>query len=184
MTGQARSATVSDTAAILDVHRAAFGSDVEPQLVADLLETPEARPLVSVVADDEGMVVAHVLLTSGRAPGHQDVHVQLLAPLAVHPAHQGRGLGSLVTHAALDAARKTGVDCVCVLGHQSYYPRFGFTPLLPGGPQPLVDPAPEHADAWMTLFLGADPLAASSALEGLRLTWAGPLEDPGLWGPG
>lgn len=183
MTVRIRSAAATDTAAILEVHRAAFGSDVEPRLVADLLNAPEAHPLVSVVAEDEGTVVAHVLLTSGLVPGHPEVKVQLLAPLAVLPSHQGRGIGTKVTQAALQEARGAGVDCVCVLGHPSYYPRFGFAPLLPGGPLPLIDPAPEHTDAWMTLFLGVDRPRTASALDGIRLTWAGPLEDPGLWGP-
>jgi putative acetyltransferase len=183
MTVHIRSAAATDTAAILEVHQAAFDSDVEPRLVADLLNAPEAHPLVSVVAEDEDTVVAHVLLTSGRAPGHPEAKVQLLAPLAVHPRHQGRGIGTQVTQAALDEARDTGVDCVCVLGHPSYYPRFGFTPLLPGGPLPPIDPAPEHTDAWMTLFLGSDRLRTASALDGVRLTWARPLDEPGLWGP-
>jgi putative acetyltransferase len=179
-----RSAARSDLTAIIEVHRAAFGSDVEPQLVADLLVAPDARPVVSVVADDGGIVIAHVLLTSGHAPGIPDVRVQLLAPLAVHPSHQRQGIGTRVTHAALDAARADGVDCVCVLGHPTYYPRFGFAPLLPGGPLPLVDVAPEHADAWMSLFLGVDRLRTASTLEGVRLTWADPLRAPELWGPG
>ena len=76
------------------------------------------------------------------------------------------------------------MDCVCVLGHPAYYPRFGFTPLLRGGPLPLVDLAPEHADAWMSLFLGVDRLRTASTLEGVLLAWARPLHAPELWGPG
>ena len=178
-----RPATPSDTPTILEVHRAAFDSPVEPQLVADLLAAPEAHPLVSTVAEAEGVVVAHVLLTNGLAPGHPDLRVQLLAPLAVHPDHQGRGVGTLVTSRALDTARDAGVDCVCVLGHPSFYPRFGFVPLLPGGPLPLVDLPSDHAAAWMTLVLGTDRQRIASALDGVRLSWAGPLQDPALWGP-
>lgn len=178
-----RVAVASDTPEILEVHRAAFDSPVEPRLVADLLAAPEAHPLVSMVAEDDGVVVGHVLLTRGRAPGHPDLQVQLLAPLAVHPARQGRGVGTLVTQGALDAARDAGVDCVCVLGHPSYYPRFGFAPLLPDGPLPVVDLPSQHADAWMTLVLGTDRTRIASALDGVRLEWAAPLRSPALWGP-
>jgi putative acetyltransferase len=170
----------SDHSSLLAVHQVAFGSDIEADLVAALIDAADAAPLISAVAELEGRVVAHVLLTSGHAPGHEDLSVQLLAPLAVHPDHQNRGIGTQLTRWALDRSRDAGTDVVCVLGHPTYYPRFGFRPLLPRGPLPMVDPAPEHTDAWMTLLLQS---SAESALDGVRLTWASPLADPQLWGP-
>lgn len=73
---------------------------------------------------------------------------------------------------------------MCVLGTPSYYSRFGFVPLRPRGPLPRVDLAPEHATAWMTLFLSVDHVGTATALDGARLTWAGPRQDPRVWGPG
>jgi putative acetyltransferase len=43
------------------------------------------------------------------------------------PEFQNRGIGSQLTQAGLDACRKAGYDVVVVLGHPSYYPRFGFS---------------------------------------------------------
>jgi predicted N-acetyltransferase YhbS len=105
--------------------------------------------------------------------------VQILAPLAVVPERQGQGLGAAVTQRALTSAGELGVECV--LGHPSYYPRFGFVPLLPRGPLPVVDPAPEHRDAWMTRYLGERPDETASVLDGVRLVWAAPLMQPELW---
>ena len=178
-----RDARPSDREGVLAVHRAAFGSGSEAQLVADLLDAPDADPIISVLAEDEGTVVAHVLLTSGQAPGHPEVKVQLLAPWLCLRVTRAEPVGTQVTQAALREAREAGVDCVCVLGHPTYYPRFGFEPLLPHGPLPRIDPAPEHSGAWMTLLLGVDRLRTASALDGVRLTSAGPLDEPGLWGP-
>jgi predicted N-acetyltransferase YhbS len=179
-----RAARPADREAVLAVHRAAFGSEIEPQLVADLLDASDAHPVVSVLAEDgPGSVVAHVLLTAGSAPGHAEIGVQILAPLAVVPDRQRQGLGDAVTRHALTTAEHQGVRCVCVLGHPTYYPRFGFAPLLPHGPLPVVDPAPEHADAWMTLYLGHQQDETASALDGVRISWAEPLMEPQLWAP-
>jgi putative acetyltransferase len=98
----------------------------------------------------------------------------------VHPEHQNRGIGTQLTRWALERSRDAGADVVCVLGHPTYYPRFGFRALLPHGPLPVVDPAPEHADAWMTLPF--QPTAAAT-LEGVRIRWAKPLMEPRLWAP-
>ena len=56
----------------------------------------------------------------GRAMG--------LAPLAVLPDHQNHGIGSRLARAGLEACRRLGRDVVFVLGHEDYYPRFGFEP--------------------------------------------------------
>lgn len=178
-----RPAHGDDLTAILQVHRTAFDSDVEPRLVADLLASPEAAPLVSVVGEDRTGVVAHVLLTSGRVPQAQGPRIDLLAPLAVLPSHQNQGVGTAVTRLALDSARAAGVDCVCVLGDPRYYGRFGFSALLPQGPWPPVDLAPEYESAWQTLWLAPPADATRAAVDRVRVQWATPFRAPELWGP-
>jgi putative acetyltransferase len=105
----------------------AFGTDAE----ADLVDRVRAagRPRVSLVAEAEGQVVGHILFTPARVESMQgEVQCEglALAPLAVSPAHQGRGIGSGLTRAGLDACRRQGAPFVIVLGHPTYYPRFGF----------------------------------------------------------
>lgn len=178
-----RPAYEGDLAAILEVHRTAFDSDVESRLVADLLVSPDAAPLVSVVGEDDTGVVAHVLLTSGRVPEVPALRVDLLAPLAVLPSHQNQGVGTAVTRHALDSARAAGVDCVCVLGDPRYYGRFGFSPLLPQGPWPPVDLQPEYESAWQTLWLATPGAATRAAVDRVRVQWATPLRAPELWLP-
>ena len=71
-----------------------------------------------------------------------------LAPLAVSESHQRTGVGSSLTQEALRHADDLGEAVVVVLGHPSYYPRFGFVPAIGIGIYP-----PEGADvpseAWM-----------------------------------
>jgi len=178
-----REATLHDTAALLEVHRAAFSTDVEADLVADLLKATSQAGRQSWVADAGGVVVGHVLLTAGEhrgaASGDADLSVMLLCPLAVLPSHQHAGVGTAMTRAALAAAAEAGVAVVCVFGDPGYYSRFGFQPLLPSGPQPPFEVGEAHRSAWQTLWLTCEP----DALDQAPVRWAPPLMRPALWQP-
>ena len=51
-----------------------------------------------------------------------------LAPMAVVPKHQRKGIGSALVREGLQQCRQQGFSAVVVLGHPEYYPRFGCTP--------------------------------------------------------
>ena len=55
-----------------------------------------------------------------------DLKIMGLGPMAVVPARQRQGIGSMLVTAGLNACRAAGVGAVIVLGHPHYYPRFGF----------------------------------------------------------
>ncbi|MFE5585617.1 GNAT family N-acetyltransferase, partial [Kitasatospora sp. NPDC056531] len=111
----------------------------------------------SVVAVDEsGLVIGHALLTrlrvgdGGGGVGGGDALA--LAPVAVAPEWQRRGVGELVVRAALSAAEGAGEKLVVVLGDPDYYGRFGFTP---AGRHEVTGPF-EVPDAYLQVL----PLAA------------------------
>ena len=179
MTVHCRRATASDTAAIVATHRTAFSSDVEADLVASLI-VDQTVPVESWVAEIDDAVVGHVLLTPGDVPGDRSINMLILCPLAVLPSHQNAGVGTAVTRAALDSAADAGARAVSVFGDPDYYARFGFHSLLPAGPKPPYDVAPQHQPAWQTLLL-SDDAATRDALEGVRIQWQEPLMVPALW---
>ncbi|MFE5211931.1 GNAT family N-acetyltransferase [Streptomyces sp. NPDC056600] len=118
--------TGADAAAVRAVDLAAFPTAEEADLVEALRADAEAwfGDLALVAEDERGTVVGHTVLTRchvGTAPA------LALAPVAVLPDHQGQGVGAVLVRAALEAARKRGEHHVVVLGHPSYYPRFGFS---------------------------------------------------------
>ncbi|MFH9068377.1 GNAT family N-acetyltransferase [Streptomyces alboflavus] len=119
-----RTETLHDTDRVREVITAAFGSPEDADLVDALRADACWIPELSLVAEDEnGTVIAHILFTRagiGGVPG------LTLAPVSVDPTHQGTGIGSALVRAGLDAARALGEHTVAVLGHPTYYPRFGF----------------------------------------------------------
>lgn len=97
--------------------------------------------------------IGYALLTRCHI-GH--VSALCLAPCAVLPEYQRSGAGSAAIRGALTAAKNRGEKYVVVLGHPSYYPRFGFTPASLAGISLSID-VPDGA--LMVLSLNeTDPL--------------------------
>ncbi|MFI0813147.1 GNAT family N-acetyltransferase [Streptomyces echinatus] len=120
-----RAETSADIPAIRDIIVAAFPTPAEADLVDALRADPTAwvEGLSLVAADESGRPVGHALLTRCHIG---DTPALCLAPCAVRPEQQRTGAGSAAVRAALSAARSLGEHHVVVLGHPSYYPRFGF----------------------------------------------------------
>jgi putative acetyltransferase len=123
---QIRSEGAADIAAIRAVNRVAFETNTEADLVDALRE--RAEPTISLVADDAGSIVGHIMFSPVMLPGHEDLKMMGLAPMAVLPSQQRRGIGSALVRAGLERCRELGCGAVVVLGHAEYYPRFGFVP--------------------------------------------------------
>jgi putative acetyltransferase len=114
-----------DVTAIRRVNELAFGQPAEADLVDALREN--GKVLLSLVAVEGDDVAGHILFSPVRIePEGPPLSAVGLAPMAVLPELQNRGIGSQLVRAGLDECRKSGYDCVVVLGHAHYYPRFGF----------------------------------------------------------
>jgi putative acetyltransferase len=116
----------ADAARVRTVNEAAFEGSTEADLV-ELLHR-QASPVISFVAEDAGEIVGHILFSPVTLLNHESARLMGLAPMAVAPSHQRRGIGSALVGAGLDACRRLDFGAVVVLGHPNYYPRFGFTP--------------------------------------------------------
>jgi putative acetyltransferase len=113
-----------DIGAIRAVNLAAFETSLEADLV-DALRA-QASPVVSLVAEQGGTIVGHILFSPVTLADHPEARIGGLAPMAVAPQTQRRGIGSALVRAGLDACAM--FDAVVVLGHADFYPRFGFVP--------------------------------------------------------
>lgn len=120
-----RTAEPEDRPAILEVVRAAFDNDEEVELVQSIWAAPEYLADLEIVAEHEGRILGHVLHSTGYIGTHQLV---ALAPLAVHPDHQLRGIGSALMKEAIARADREGHPAIVLLGNPAFYGRFGFEP--------------------------------------------------------
>ena len=144
-----RDVVVADHKAIHTLNCEAFGGSAEADLVSQLRNDGDAT--VELVAEDAGSkIVGHILLSPVEIcclPNTVDA--LSLAPMAVTPTLQRQGIGTQLVNQALEHASRRGHRVVVVLGHDGYYPRFGFCAKLA---QPLTCPF-GSGDAWMAVEL-------------------------------
>jgi putative acetyltransferase len=115
-----------DDAAVRAVHVLAFGGEAEAHLV-ELLRNSKQAP-IALVATTGGQVIGHLMFSPITvADAFEDFRGIALAPVAILPEFQNQGIGSKLIRNGLEACRRAGYDAVVVLGHTTYYPRFGFS---------------------------------------------------------
>src|SRR5262249_39055714 len=147
-------------------NREAFRREDEAALVGRLRTA--GLVIVSLVATVDGEVTGHILFT--RLPVHTtngEFSAVAMAPVAVRPPFQKQGIGSALVRAGLAACREQGESAVFVLGHEDYYPRFGFSAALA-----KKFHGPFSDASWMAAAL------ASDALEDVE----GTVAYPAAWG--
>ena len=157
-----KKSTQSERQEILDIHQKAFGKEkgfVIAKLVNDLLDDKTAMPILSLVAIEDDRIVGHILYTKASITKTElSVSAQILAPLAILPGEQKKGIGEKLINEGLKQLKESGTELVFVLGHPTYYPRCGFSPAGEQGfdaPYPIPE---EHAAAWMVQELNGNVL--------------------------
>lgn len=156
-----RESNNDDIRDIMKVEEQSFGYRKEAELTADLLGDKTAMPLLSLLAFLENKAIGHVLFTRIYIDEVTDQPLRhILAPLAVIPDYQKRGIGGLLIREGLIRLKEMGSEMVFVLGHMEYYPRYGFLP--DAGKHGYSAPFPiplEFADAWMVQALGSGKIS-------------------------
>ena len=142
-----RSETAADEGAIRAVNMAAFGTTEEADIV-EALRT-EGAVLGSLVAVLDDRVVGHVMFSRMWIDTvNGSVAAVALAPMSVLPEYQRRGFGAELIRRGITHMRASGERIMLVVGHPSYYPRFGFSS---DAARDLDSPFPR--DAFMALEL-------------------------------
>ena len=119
-------------------------------------------PNLSLVAIEDDRLVGHILFSEiAIATSQGEITALALAPLAVLPQFQNRGIGSQLVREGLKQCQFLGYRIVIVLGHPNFYTRFGFAPAINKG---LRSPFPVPDEAFMVLELVPGALTGISGM--------------------
>ncbi|EAQ00917.1 GCN5-related N-acetyltransferase [Janibacter sp. HTCC2649] len=156
-----RPETPSDFPAIREVVRTAFGNTREPDGVENIRASEIYIPSLALVAQLDSEVVGYVMITHCTITGDAGARTTaMLTPLAVSPAHQRHGIGSVLVRAALAGAEAAGEPMVILQGSPRWYGSRGFEDSRPHGiHMELPDWAPREAGqvALLTAYDPDDP---------------------------
>jgi putative acetyltransferase len=159
-----RDERAGDIAAIRRVIERAFGQPDEANLV-EALRRGDALT-VSMVAEAAGEIVGHVAFSPVTIRGSDTMSEGLgLAPLAVIPEQQRRGIGAALVRAGLEACRVRGHRVVVLVGEPAYYQRFGFSTASEFGLECAI---PVPVEVFLVAELAPEALAGCSGVVSYR----------------
>jgi putative acetyltransferase len=117
-----RLATPEDYPSIRTVEIDAFSQRAEADIVEALRKADDA--ILETVYEDRGELIGHIMFSKMTSDGGRFAS---LAPVAVRSARQGEGIGGALIRDGIERIRALGYGAIVLLGHESYYPRFGFS---------------------------------------------------------
>ena len=123
----------TDFPLVFNLIKASFENEIhtdhqEQYLVERLRKSVDFIPELSLVAENQGNIVGYILLSKIKILSqiNNPKGSLALAPVAVLPQYQNQGIGGRLIATAHEKAKNLGFDSVIVLGHESFYPKFGY----------------------------------------------------------
>ncbi|CAF0925658.1 unnamed protein product [Adineta steineri] len=121
----------SDKNEVFRIHQDGFQRNDEAELVDKLRKNNQFNSNLSFVALVDKKIVGHILFTPIQINyplTSQSISSLALAPIAILTEYQKRGIGSKLIEYALNELKLQGFTSIIVLGHEHFYPKFGFVP--------------------------------------------------------
>jgi putative acetyltransferase len=148
-----RAEQLGDIDSVHQVNVRAFGRESEANLVARLRGSASTFSFVAIELD---RVIGHIFFSLVTIDGEceREILILGLAPVAVMPEYQGKGIGSLLIRQGLEKCTQLGTQAIVVLGAPEYYQRFGFMSAKKHGLRCEYD-VPDEAFMVLELVQGA-----------------------------
>lgn len=147
------------------VNDQAFGQPDEGSIVDKLRESCKEK--VSLVAVSDNEIIGHIFfspVTIETPTGF--IKGMGLAPMAVVPEFQNRSIGSMLVNEGLRIIENMSCPFVIVLGHETYYPRFGFERASKFGLKCQWEGVPD--DAFMVMIIDESVMKGVSGIAKYR----------------
>ncbi len=141
----------------------AFGTSEEGRIVDKLRKA--CQEIISLVAVSGEKIVGHILFSPAEIKDTNIIGMGL-APMAVLPDFQKQGVGSVLVKEGLRRIKKTDCPFIIVLGHEQYYPRFGFEQASKYGLKSQWEGVPD--EAFMAMILDKTVMAGVSGVASYR----------------
>jgi len=142
--------------------------DMIGHLARDFMSGTPEGDLYCFVAREDGQIVGCIFFS--RITFDSEFNAFILAPVAVHTDHQGKGIGQKLIAFGLDALSKDGVELAITYGDPRFYSKVGFHPVTEA-----IVPAPlalQHPEGWLAQSLNGDEIqpikGKSSCVEALN----------------
>lgn len=97
------------------------------KLVSQLCSSTDNTDIICIGAYENELLVGTIFFT--RLRFEEPVLVYMLAPVAVSPEHQGKGVGQALIRHGLNELKKRSVAIAITYGDPAFYTRVGFRPL-------------------------------------------------------
>jgi putative acetyltransferase len=160
-----REEKAEDYNAVREINNNAFGQPEEGRIVDKIREA--CKEIISLVAVDGEKAVGHIFF-SLVVINHNGKTIKGmgLAPMAVLPEQQNKGIGSLLVIEGIKRVKETGYPFIIVLGHEKYYPRFGFERASKYEIKPQWNDVPD--EAFMVMILDKETMTGVSGIATYR----------------
>ena len=168
------------------IHERAFGGKREADVVRAIRQSVGYRPEWSLIFEESGQITGHVLFSYvGLESDDQNTRqIVVLAPLAVLPEKQRRGVGSALVEHGTALLESLSEPLVVVRGDFAYYGQFGFQPSVKVGIRPAFRVAADHYLAkilpgYSTDYRGIVRYPATFRAVGYEAEWNYPTQGTG-----